>query len=231
MCRTIRGQVHGVLTDYDLSSWKAPSTTEDEGVNSSQKITGTLPFMAHDLLDPHKTDTHLVHLYRHDVESFFYVMLILATRYEIREPEEGEDGGLREREGKLQFQDWFEEQNYRALGEIKLVWFWSRGREPDFEPSPSFKDFKRWLRGLRLDFLHGFFARNEHRLWLEDPMLASRGEGDIPPPYDEETLGGYITYSNIIKQVPRFSGDLQGLVIRYDPPQIRPSTDTVEAHA
>lgn len=228
MCRTIRGKVYGVLADYDLSSWKTPSTTED--VNTSQGMTGTVPFMACDLLDPYKTDTRLVRLYRHDVESFFYVMLILATHYEIREPGEGEDGGVREREGKLQFQDWFEQQSDRELGHIKYCWLWRVTREPDFEPSPSFKGLEFWLRRLKSDFLHGFFTRNQHRFSL-DPILRSCGMEDVPLPCDEETLGGYITYSSIIRPVPDFPGELQGLVIRYDPPQIQPSTSTDESEA
>ena len=93
MCRIIEGKVRGVLTDFDLSSLK---TTLDSGrTNTSQQRSGMPPYMAYGLLgeeDP-------VHLYRHDLESLFYVMLMLAARYEIQAPGEGrETGGLRTRD-------------------------------------------------------------------------------------------------------------------------------------
>ena len=43
--------------------------------------------MAHGLLN-------FLHLYRHDVEPLFYIMLILATHYKIQVPKEGESGGV-----------------------------------------------------------------------------------------------------------------------------------------
>ena len=94
MYRDIRGKVYGVLMDYDLASWRASSKSED--TKDPQQKMGTLPFMAHGLLsgeDP-------LHLYRHDVESIFHVMLILVTHYEIQALEGGESGGLRMREGE-----------------------------------------------------------------------------------------------------------------------------------
>ena len=117
MYRIIDGKVYGVLADYDLASWKASLTSDYQ--KTSQQRTGTPPFMANGLLD----GTDALHLYRHDVESLFYVMLILATHYEIQAPEEGADGGVRVREGKLRFEDWFDAPNYNTLGGIKSDFF------------------------------------------------------------------------------------------------------------
>jgi len=86
-------KVYGMLTDYDLSSWTA-SLTPDY-TKTSQQRTGTPPFMAHGLLK----GTDKLHLYRHDVESIFHIMLILATQYEIQAPKEGKGGGVRARQG------------------------------------------------------------------------------------------------------------------------------------
>src|SRR5712691_3711440 len=68
MHRTIGGKVHGVLTDYDLSSWMASLNSDYS--KTSQQRTGTPPFMAYGLPDGKDT----LHLYRHDVESLFYTM-------------------------------------------------------------------------------------------------------------------------------------------------------------
>ena len=76
-----------VLTDYDISSWTGPLISDC--TKTSQQRTGTPPFMARGLLDGSDT----FNMYRHDVESLFYIILILATRYEIEAPEQGKGGG------------------------------------------------------------------------------------------------------------------------------------------
>ncbi|KAJ3909431.1 protein kinase [Lentinula edodes] len=75
MYRRKNGKVYGVLNDFDLSSRVRDM---DKGPTSKQR-TGTRPFMSLDLLNP---DWEGGHLYRHDLESLFYIMLCLACRYE-----------------------------------------------------------------------------------------------------------------------------------------------------
>ena len=145
-------KVYGVLTDYDLSSWTAALTPDY--TKTSQQRTGTPPFMAHGLLD----GTDKLHLYRHDVESIFYIMLILATHYEIQAPRNGKGGGVRMQTGKLHFQDWFDAPNYTVLGGIKLDFL---GRLIPFEVSPSFKGFHDWLLMLYELFACGIQAKRQ----------------------------------------------------------------------
>jgi len=108
MYRVVERKVYGVLTDYDLASWTR--TLRDDYTKTSQQRTGTPPFMAVGLLD----GTDALHLYRHDAESRFYIMLILATHYEIKK---GEGGGLRTRQGlqELPYQSWFDQPFYKGL--------------------------------------------------------------------------------------------------------------------
>jgi len=65
------GKVEGVLNDYDLASWDKISTT-----NSDR--TGTVPFMALDLLRG-GLDRQIPRLYRHDAESFVWVLAYLTA--------------------------------------------------------------------------------------------------------------------------------------------------------
>ena len=211
MYRVIDGKVYGVLTDYDLASWKASLTGDYQ--KTSQQMAGTPPFMANGLLD--RTDPQ--HLYRHDVESLFYVMLILATHYEIQAPEEGEDGGVRVREGTLQFSNWFDAPNYNVLGACKSVFF---TKLKPFEVSPSFKDFRRWLLMLQNSLSCGFWEKYQQ---LCD-MRSDRD--DEPAPFDDETLGGHVTYSTIVQQASCLTGELEGLVIRYHSPEGSPLIST-----
>ncbi|KAJ3790493.1 protein kinase [Lentinula aff. detonsa] len=74
MFRRKDGKIYGVLNDFDLSS---RVQNMDKGPTSNHR-TGTRPFMSIDLLDP---DWEGGHLYRHDIESLFYIMLCLACRY------------------------------------------------------------------------------------------------------------------------------------------------------
>ena len=88
MCRMVNKQVCGVLTDFDLLSWTASLT--GDYTKTSQQQTRTPPYMAHGSLggvDP-------IHLYRHDLESLFYIMLILATHYKIVTLGRKKNGGL-----------------------------------------------------------------------------------------------------------------------------------------
>ena len=72
--RNSKGDVVGVLNDYDLSSMK--------DVPAGQERTGTVPFMALDLLEDEAIEGKVEHLYQHDVESFVWVLTWVCLRYE-----------------------------------------------------------------------------------------------------------------------------------------------------
>ncbi|KAG1888135.1 hypothetical protein F4604DRAFT_1080581 [Suillus subluteus] len=62
------GKRIGVLNDYDLSS-----LADDQGPRGNER-TGTVPFMALDLLSAKAQRGEVKHLYRHDLESFMWVL-------------------------------------------------------------------------------------------------------------------------------------------------------------
>lgn len=65
------GRIYGVLNDWDLSSLDIPNRT------IGHERTGTIPFMAIELLT--SGDNPSAHLYRHDLESFFWLFVWCAT--------------------------------------------------------------------------------------------------------------------------------------------------------
>lgn len=73
MFRHKDGKIIGVLNDFDLAIHKSE---QNNGPLSKQQ-TGTKPFMAIDLLERPQGNPPL-HRYRHDLESFMYVTLVLA---------------------------------------------------------------------------------------------------------------------------------------------------------
>ena len=217
MFRIIKGKVYGVLTDYDLASW-ANSLTNDY-TKTSQQRTGTPPFMAHGLLD----GSDLLHLYRHDVESLFYIMLILATHYEIQAPKKNESGGVRLRKGlrELPYQTWFDHPSYKGLADSKKAFFLELEH---LNLSPTFEGFRGWLLHLQASFNCGFQAKIRHdsQQKIRERLMAEpseQTEDEVKPvAFDGETLGGHLTYSTLIRPARRPTGALKGLVIRYDPP-------------
>ncbi|KAG2363793.1 hypothetical protein BDR07DRAFT_1403336 [Suillus spraguei] len=72
--KTSDGRYIGVLNDFDLSS------TQDSP--SGQERTGTIPFMAMELLTEEAIKGNIKHLYRHDAESFIWVLTWVCLRYE-----------------------------------------------------------------------------------------------------------------------------------------------------
>ncbi|KAG1766866.1 hypothetical protein EV702DRAFT_785943 [Suillus placidus] len=70
------GKLIGVLNDYDLSS-----LANDPGPRGNER-TGTVPFMALDLLTAKAQRGEVKHIYRHDLESFMWVFAWISLRYE-----------------------------------------------------------------------------------------------------------------------------------------------------
>jgi len=218
MCRFIKGKVYGVLTDYDLSSWK--KELETGYARTSQQRTGTPPYMALELLMGPST----THLYRHDIESLFYIMLLMSGRHTLGHVKDGASKEAKSqvvmREGKLPYAEWFDARNYASLGRDKLLFFLVM---EDIKLSPSFECFRLWLSKLQDCFSEGFDLKNSH------VRREKRGESSTggPAPFDDETLGGKVTYSSFIEPVRLLTGELEGLIIRYpstvDPARAAPA--------
>jgi len=201
-------KIYGVLTDFDLASWR--DDLKKDFTQTSQQRTGTPPYMAYGLLD----GSEPLHLYRHDLESLFYIMLILATHYEIKTPEEGDKGGIRLRDGELPYRRWFNQPLYADLASFKRDSF---SNSQDLDLSPAFEDFRDWLWDLRLSFRHGIRAKENYEESIaERRRKGGRSKKKAAPKFDDETLGGYFDYSALIDPVRRLKGELKGLIIRFD---------------
>ena len=208
-------KVHGVLTDYDLSSWK--EDLKKDYRSTSQQRTGTPPYMAQEILK----GTSATHLYRHDVESLLYIMLIVCGRHTIGVVGDGKKARRQVvmRKENLPYEDWFEARSYAALGKNKASFFSDREA---IELSPVFEDFRPWLRDLQRDFSKGFRSKNSHEDDSEPEWRSQQAGGSVsavastPVPFDDETLGGRVDYSTVIEPTRSLRGVLKGLVIRYD---------------
>ncbi|KAJ6561754.1 hypothetical protein B0H19DRAFT_1375088 [Mycena capillaripes] len=73
MFRKVDGKMYGILNDFDLAVFH-----ENEDHSAPRSRTGTRRFMSLDLLVTNLPE----HLYRHDLESFLYVLVYLTCRIE-----------------------------------------------------------------------------------------------------------------------------------------------------
>jgi serine/threonine protein kinase len=175
-------EVYGVLMDFNLSSWKA--ALKGDYTMTSQQQTGTPPYMAQELMVG-KSPTHL---YRHDLESLFYVMLLTATRHSIGIPEGWMKPRLVMREAPepkdLPFYHWFDQCNYNTLGSLKASFLLN---EQPIRPSPDFQDFQEWLVDLQHCFTLG--ARPVVPVWYITGTLQGHGQSNsiIPIQYTAGT--------------------------------------------
>ena len=93
--------------------------------------------MVHELLMGGDT-----HLYRHDIESLFYIMLTVCGHYTIGYIDGGAGKMAKQRvvvrEGKLPYQKWFDQHDRDTLGCLKVHFLYMG----PIEFSPIFGDFR-----------------------------------------------------------------------------------------
>ncbi|KAJ7243568.1 hypothetical protein B0H12DRAFT_1188494 [Mycena haematopus] len=161
MFHKIDGKVYGVLNDFDLAlrlEHKPPST--------SKHRTGTKPYMAIDLLVPEPP----YHLYRHDLESFLYVLVFLTCRI-----------------AGSTFADW-EDLAMKELRSEKTAVIANR----TFPPTKDlFHRFRLPILDIARLFRTGFNNRSSYEDADEIAVLTGAAR---PSSFEDETLGDAVTF-------------------------------------
>ena len=136
---------------------------------SSKHRTGTKPFMAIDLihLDP------TVHMYRHDLESMFYVLVWITSRFhdgqEIADPP---------------LQEWADNSDATLLKEKRSFFMSIPPRRTE-----QFESFGRCIVSMQVMFLDGLWARSRYLSELSvGPQMASSIH------FTDDTLDGFVTF-------------------------------------
>ncbi|KAF9072063.1 hypothetical protein BDP27DRAFT_1418422 [Rhodocollybia butyracea] len=133
--RGSNGRVHGVLNDFDHPT--------HIGSACSHQRAGTAPFMAIDLNAPHPP----VHLYRHDLESLYYVLVRAVCPPD--------------------HQDWFSIRR-SLMADAKRSYFFRCA----LVPQRGFEGFSRWMEAIHDAFEFGLRAQSDHlkgRLVVGEP--------------------------------------------------------------
>ncbi|KAF5365871.1 hypothetical protein D9757_011029 [Collybiopsis confluens] len=187
MFRREGDQVYGVLNDFDLSSLL---TRMDKSPTSKHR-TGTKPFMAHNLLN---TEWDKGHLYRHDLESLFYIILIVSCHY----------SGPTTRAYSLPYKAWFDGDD-QVISAFKIKFL-----ESDSQTLPVqtyFAGFAHWIFLIRLMLSTGYGDRPRFPYLSDEARIKAEQ-------YDWDTLGGHVTYTKFMEVLCLFDG--KDLVTRWD---------------
>ncbi|KAG1805107.1 uncharacterized protein HD556DRAFT_1437270 [Suillus plorans] len=159
MVYRLRGQFIGVLNDYDLSSFKR------DGPRGLER-TGTVPFMAADLLTPDGVAGKVEHVYAHDAESLIWVLTWVCLRYE--------GGNLLSKNRPLE--EWLKVD--ASMCADKKAGFWSiqiRNVCPSTSHAESWDLVNKCFDGIHSIYLPSGYRKltdeSAFQLLLEGPML------------------------------------------------------------
>ena len=171
----------GIVNDWDMAS-HLDSVTGEVPTSTARHRTGTIPFMAIDLLSADPP----VHLYRHDLESFFYILVWAAIHFDIPSKkrlrthpdlEEWDDDSLRKaRKSKIAMISWHSEATELIFDNVR----------EEFSGVLA-----NWILPLWRLFNSAFNLRQEISFQ------------DHAEPYDNETLGGRITFHTFMATLKR----------------------------
>ncbi|KAG8990627.1 hypothetical protein FRB94_004534 [Tulasnella sp. JGI-2019a] len=146
-------EIFGVLNDFDLATMVGAK----HATNSER--TGTLPFMALDLLTRKGCNGEVEHLYRHDLESFLWVLVWITFRFQ---------------DGKLV--------------EDPPFWEWTQGPEACFTAKAAFlyknTEIVELLLERRLNQLWERFNLPWCNKFADADLLRSRRPKSSPPEAD-----------------------------------------------
>jgi hypothetical protein len=152
------GRFIGVLNDYDLSSLKRDGP-------SGLERTGTVPFMAANLLTRQAIAGKVEHVYAHDAESFIWALTWICLRYE--------NGKLLSKNRPLE--EWLKVD--ALVCAEKKAHFWSMGIQ-DHHPSQSHK--VSWdLVSNCLERIHSIYPPKKYRKLEDQPAFEFLLEGPM----------------------------------------------------
>ncbi|KAJ3913470.1 hypothetical protein F5877DRAFT_52331, partial [Lentinula edodes] len=192
MVREKDRQKYGVLNDWDLAIW----LNERKEGSTSKFRTGTKPYMAH---EQHSSDWQGPHRFRHDLESVFYVILLLVSLYsspteKVRFPSTGDH----------RYEKWHQQDDGVLHGQkLNIV---HNGKWRAF-PQPFFSGFTLWLAALQENLRHGIFNLENHNhavLAASEPLKPGRRPRKVPF-FDEDTLGGNFSYKKVVMIMHQFN--------------------------
>ncbi|KAJ3975306.1 hypothetical protein EV361DRAFT_519628 [Lentinula raphanica] len=188
------GAAMGVLRDWGLSS-----TVNSEGVVTSSNVThrtGTYPFLAMGLL----RDNPPAHLYCHDLESFFYILIWAGLHYSF-------DDKNSNYYVKEEVKSWMDSrrQSWNARSSKELVFLLEEYANPLFKQfHPDFKPLvEQWVRPLWRLFRCALLKANSqwHDLTHASDFSSHKSRNTAAAHYFNVTLDETLTFENFMQAI------------------------------
>ncbi|KAF6755720.1 hypothetical protein DFP72DRAFT_811237 [Ephemerocybe angulata] len=187
------GGPKGLLNDWDMASFVEALK---DPASSAHNRTGTLPFTALDIIYPTTLTVHpREHWYRHDLESFFWILVWAAIHYNLKEK-------TRDKEIHPSLVPWTSDDvDTHAFAKIVFLRPWDDRAKLAFDDiKPGFEEvLEDWIDPLRKLIKD---SRESYGV-----ALAKRLPSDT---FDYSTCGGAFTFETFmaaIKQTPRVWDD------------------------
>ncbi|KAJ3792091.1 hypothetical protein GGU11DRAFT_733187 [Lentinula aff. detonsa] len=189
MVRKKDGKKYGVLNDWDLAIWLDNQRNEP----TSQFRTGTRPYIAY---EQQSVDWEGPHRYRHDLESIFYVVLLLVC---LQSSPQANEKVPHTETKRFRYEEWhWRDDDFLNLRKCSVV------HTAPFTPpvSPFFIGFRLWLTELQDRLRRGFSYLGDSSVEAAmQEASQSNTDGDSQsdnlPPFDTETLGGHFSYERV----------------------------------
>ncbi|KAI0791859.1 hypothetical protein C8Q75DRAFT_756592 [Abortiporus biennis] len=194
--RMVGKKPYFILNDFDLATFIKPDGTP-AAETSSKHRTGTLPFMARDILkNPFKP-----HYLRHDLESAVYIAFWIGASYPF-----GANGRPMKRNQSLLV---WEKGDFTDIAKAKNDFF-APGEEDAFERiwltiAPDFNPYVHWFLALRNVFGDALWAEKARtRAKADEKYVNLRLRSSVAPQpapvpdKEDETMYGAITPAKII---------------------------------
>ncbi|KAF6743442.1 hypothetical protein DFP72DRAFT_1177961 [Ephemerocybe angulata] len=186
LCRAGGGRAKGIVNDWDMAAF-----VERNGATSAHNRTGTPPFMAWDLVKhPDYAPYRPTHWYRHDLESFLYILIWAALHYNLRE-------GTRDSKTSTHVKSWLSEDNIdNATAKYEFCSIPSHNASAARKSGlkPGFEDlWEDWITPLRRLFhdVHDYIGGAMH----------SQSNSEVPVEVDYSTADGRITFETFMKAI------------------------------
>lgn len=190
------GFIQLILNDFDHAVM-----VDDRGCpavpNSLKHPAGTLPFVAHELLDP---DTSVAHYVRHDFESVFLVALWLLIKFSLRTKATTEEASHLQQQGRDILQGW-------ACGSVGNIYshkqaiFTNPTTISKITRKVAMGPYKDWVTGFCRVFIKAYQVLNNLTLKADsapEPVrdLNSDSESDWDSDSDSASGSGSGPYSD-----------------------------------
>ncbi|TFY73083.1 hypothetical protein EWM64_g10929, partial [Hericium alpestre] len=174
----------GCLDDWD--SAKPIFADEKSTMPAAGSRAGETPFMAIELL----REVPPPNLYRHDLESFMYILIWFACHFNLSGSEVLDVSEL--------VADWTY-GSWRSIQKSKAFLFSAQSTlKNDILDSitPAFFPINKWIKGL----IRMFRASDQARITHED-SLESDAEDEAADAWDEDSLNGTVTYEKFMAAI------------------------------